>query len=119
MDDRLDPLDVRAMKEIRVYYIDKLISAKLKADFDATYHTIKMVDTQVIWSNYIYDNKAMENMYNYLDCSFLCKNVEKGNACDLFTFEEHSCYLGKSRHSTGVIETDLLDATIYITTGKF
>ena len=55
-----------------------------------------MVDTQVIWSNYIYDNKAMENMYNYLDCSFLCKNVEKGNACDLFTFEEHSCYFGKS-----------------------
>ena len=102
-----------------VHYIGELFLAKLKADFDATYHTIKMVDTQVIWSNYIYDNKAMENMYNYLDCSFLCKNVEKGNACDLFTFEEHSCYFGKSGHSAGVIETDLLDATIYITSGKF
>ena len=77
-----------------------------------------MVDTQVIWSNYVYDNKPVESMYNYLDCSFLCKNVEKGNDCDLFAFEENSCYFGKSGHSLGVIETDLLDATIYITSGK-
>ena len=61
----------------------------------------------------------MDNMYNALDCSFICKNVEKNNACDLFAFEDHNCYFGKSGHTTGEVSEDLVDATIYITNCKF
>ena len=92
--------------------------AKLKADFEATYNTVKLVDSEIVWEQYVYDNKAMETMYNELDCSFICKNVEKDNACDLFAFENNSCYFGKSSHTSGEVETELVDATIYITNGK-
>ena len=61
----------------------------------------------------------MDDMYNVLDCSFLCKNVEKINACDLFAFEDQNCYFGKSGHTTGEVSEDLVDATIYITNCKF
>ena len=99
--------------------ISTIFSAKLKADFEATYNTIELVDSTKIWTKYIYDSKTMDNMYNVLDCSFLCKNVEKVNACDLFAFEDQNCYFGKSGHTGGEISEDLVDATIYITNCKF
>ena len=99
--------------------INTFFSAKLKADFEATYNTIELVDSTIVWAKYIYDSKTMDNMYNALDCSFICKNVEKNNACDLFAFEDHNCYFGKSGHTTGEVSEDLVDATIYITNCKF
>ena len=92
--------------------------AKLTADFSSTYNTIGSVNSKIIWEKYIYDNKAMGNFDDHLDCSFLCKNVEKDNACDLFTIENGICYFGKASHTAGEVEFELADAIIYITNGK-
>lgn len=78
-----------------------------------------MVDAKNIWEKHIYDFKEMGSIDNELDCSFLCKNVEKENSCNMFAFEKQNCYFGTSGHTEGLIETDLPDATIYITNGKF
>ena len=57
----------------------------------------------------------MDKSDNEFDCSFLCK-IKK---CDLFAYENDTCYFGKASHTSGVVETELVDATIYITNGKF
>ena len=88
------------------------------ADFSSTYNTIRSVNSKIMWEKYIYDSKTMGNFDNHLDCSFLCKNVEKDNACDLFTIENGICYFGKASHTAGEVEFELADATIYITDGK-
>ena len=95
-----------------------LFLAKLMADFLSTYNTIGPVNSKSMWEKYIYDSKTMGNFDNYLDCSFLCKNVEKDNACDLFTIENGICYFGKASHTAGEVELELADATIYITNGE-
>ena len=60
----------------------------------------------------------MEKFDTELDCSFLCKNVEKGNACELFAHENGTCHFGKASHTSGEVGTELIDATIYTTDGK-
>ena len=78
-----------------------------------------MSGTKAVWEKYTYDSKEMGSKDNYLDCSFVCKNIEKENGCDLFALEGQICYVGKANHITGAIETEVSDATIYITDGKF
>lgn len=60
----------------------------------------------------------MGDIDNELDCSFLCNNVEKENSCDIFAFEDQKCYFGSSGESKGLIENDLVNATIYVTKGN-
>ena len=66
----------------------------------------------------MYDFKEMGDIDNELDCSFLCNNVEKENSCDIFAFEDQKCYFGSSGESKGLIENDLVNATIYVTKGN-
>ena len=77
-----------------------------------TYHAIKSVNSK----------KALlykaENAANEVDCAFICKYGEKANGCNLFFFEDEICYLGKSSQ-TGEIGVNPVDATIYMTQGKF
>ena len=39
------------------------------------------------WKNHIYSTSELPDPADHLDCSFLCRNVEKPNGCDLFLFE--------------------------------
>ena len=43
--------------------------------------------------------------------------MERKNNCDLFAFEDQTCYLGKSSFADGNVELDLIDITIYLTEG--
>ena len=88
------------------------------ADFQATYHAIDLIDNKSVWQKYIYQSKELEDIDTVLDCSFLCKNVERKNNCDLFAFEDQICYLGKSSFAEGTVELDLMDITIYLTEGN-
>ena len=78
----------------------------------ATYHAIKSVDSK----------KALlykaENAATDVDCAFICKYGEKTNGCDLFFFENEICYMGKTSQ-TGEVGVNPVNATIYMTQGKF
>jgi hypothetical protein len=83
----------------------------LQTEF-ATYHAIKSVDSK----------KALlykaENAATDVDCAFICKYGEKTNGCDLFFFENEICYMGKTSQ-TGEVGVNPVNATIYMTQGKF
>ena len=91
---------------------------KMLAEFQSTYHAIDLIDNKSVWQKYIYQSKELEDIDTVLDCSFLCKNVEKKNNCDLFAFEDQICYLGKSSFADGNVELDMIDITIHFTEGK-
>ena len=57
-------------------------------------------------------------MSSSLDCAFICKHGEKTNGCDLFFFENEICYMGKTSQ-TGEVGVNPVNATIYMTQGKF
>ena len=88
------------------------ISVKLQTEF-ATYHAIKSVDSK----------KALlykaENAATEVDCAFICKYGEKTNGCELFFFEDEICYLGKTSQTSGAIGVNPINATIYMSQGKF
>ena len=88
------------------------ISVKLQTEFE-NFHAIKSVDSK----------KALlykaENAANEVDCAFICKYGEKTSGCDLFFFEDEICYLGKSSQTSGSTGVNPVNATIYITQGKF
>ena len=88
------------------------------AEFQSTYHAIDLIDNKSVWQKYIYQSKELEDIDTVLDCSFLCKNVERKNNCDLFAFEDQICYLGKSSFADGNVQLDLIDITIYLTEGN-
>ena len=54
---------------------------------------------QEYWQKFIYKTESLESPANEIDCSFICRNVEKNEPCDLFVFEVGDCYLGRSGHS--------------------
>ena len=39
------------------------------------------------WKKFIFETEPVESPANELDCSFLCKNVQKWKPCDLFVFK--------------------------------
>ena len=88
------------------------------AEFQSTYNTINSIETQIVWQTHIYRTKELEDIDTVLDCSFLCKNVERNNNCALFVFVNQICYLGKSDHTDGNVEENLENITIYITEGN-
>ena len=92
---------------------------KMLAEFQSTYHSIDWIDNKNVWQKHIYRSKELEDIDTVLDCSFLCKNVERKNNCDLFAFEDQICYLGKSSFADGNVELDLIDITIYLTEGTY
>ena len=60
---------------------------KLKEDFQTTYSELTYIKDDSYWKNYIYSTSDLPYPADRLDCSFLCRNVEKPNGCDLFLFE--------------------------------
>ena len=95
-----------------------LILGKMLAEFKSTYNAIDSIETKIVWQTHIYRTNQLQDIDTVLDCSFLCKNVEKSNNCELFAFVNKICYLGKSDHSEGNVEQNLENITIYISEGK-
>ena len=61
-------------------------------DLEETYSNITLVQDETIWQEFIYKSSLLEEPADALDCSFICRNVEKSNYCDLFVME-----VGKKR----------------------
>ena len=64
-----------------------LISDKLIEDFENTYFPLTYVQDESQWKKFIFKTEPVEFPANELDCSFLCKNVQRWKPCDLFVFE--------------------------------
>ena len=56
-------------------------------DLQNTYTKLTYVHDDSYWAKYIYLTKTLPEPANYLDCSFVCRNVEKPNGCELFLME--------------------------------
>ena len=59
-------------------------------DLQNTYTKLTYVHDDSYWAKHIYLTKTLPEPADYLDCSFLCRNVEKPNGCDLFLMEVYS-----------------------------
>ena len=61
-------------------------------DLEATYDEITYVSNNNEWQKHIYLTDELEKPADFLDCSFICRNVEKPNGCDLFLMEVKIIY---------------------------
>ena len=59
---------------------------------EATYDEITFVSNNNEWQKHIYLTDELEKPADFLDCSFICRNVEKPNGCDLFLMEVKMIY---------------------------
>ena len=59
----------------------------MKQDLEATYDELTYVSNNNEWQKHIYLTNELEKPADFLDCSFICRNVEKPNGCDLFLME--------------------------------
>ena len=84
-------------------------------DLQNTYFQLTYVHDQEYWQKFIYKTESLESPANEIDCSFICRNVEKNEPCDLFVFEVGDCYLGRSGHSGEGIGKTLENMTIFAT----
>ena len=62
-------------------------------DLENTYLELTFVHDESHWEKFIYKSSTLPVPADFLDCSFICRNVEKSNGCDLFVMEVKSCPL--------------------------
>ena len=60
---------------------------KLVQDLEETYSNLTLVQDETKWQEFIYKSSTLDDPADVLDCSFVCRNVEKPNGCDLFVME--------------------------------
>ena len=61
---------------------------KIQNDFENTYSKLTFVHDESYWEKHIYMILELTEPTNHIDCSFLCRNIEKSNGeCDLFLME--------------------------------
>ena len=58
--------------------------------FEQTFYELTYIEEESYWKKYFYDSKVLPFPGDYVDCSFLCKYVEKSNGCDVFKYEVFS-----------------------------
>ena len=56
-------------------------------DLEETYSNLTLVQDETKWQEFIYKSSTLDEPADELDCSFVCRNVEKSNGCDLFVME--------------------------------
>ena len=56
-------------------------------DLENTYYKLTYVKDELYWEKHIYKSMTLPEPADTLDCSFICRNVEKPNGCDLFLME--------------------------------
>ena len=64
-----------------------LLSDKLINSLESTYLELTYVKEEVYWEKFIYKTFALPSPADFLDCSFICKNVHKEQDCSIFVFE--------------------------------
>ena len=55
--------------------------------FEQTFYELTYIEEESYWKKYFYDAKVLPFPGDYVDCSFLCKYVEKSKGCDVFKYE--------------------------------
>ena len=101
-----------------INYKKRFFLGKLEEEFDTHYNGVPLVNDKSQWEKSIYKTKLLKPNEGTLDCGFLCKDVEKSNGCNFIFVDDQICYFGKSSHTKGTIDLDLLNITIFITEGK-
>ena len=86
--------------------------------FEATYYELTYIEDEKYWTKYFYANKKLPLPNDFMDCSFVCNNVEKDNGCEIFYFQDQTCYLGYATKSDGTqLGSNLLNKTLFATIG--
>ena len=57
----------------------------------------------------------MDEHHNFLDCSFICKDVEID--CDMFAFKDKTCYIGITSKNDGSIPIEMPNGRIFLSKG--
>ena len=65
----------------------KILTDKMMQDLENTYLELTYVNDESYWKHFIYMSKTLPMPADFLDCSFICRNVEKDTGCDLFLME--------------------------------
>ena len=55
--------------------------------FDANYYELSYIEDESNWKTYFYAKKSLPHPGDFMDCSFICKSVERDNGCEMFYFE--------------------------------
>ena len=56
-------------------------------DWETTYTELNYIKDESHWKTHIFRKADLSQPADVLECSFLCKNVERQNGCDLFLME--------------------------------
>ena len=64
-----------------------IFSEKLLQDLENTYSELTYIFDESYWGKHIYKTMTLPQPADFLDCSMMCRNVEKPNGCDLFLME--------------------------------
>ena len=99
------------------------ILEKMLQDLQNTYTKLTYVHDDSYWAKHIYLTKTLPEPADYLDCSFLCRNVEKPNGCDLFLMEVYSKNILANRIDFNayifILGSDMLSWKIYTYWGEY
>ena len=60
---------------------------KMTNDWETTYTELNFIKDEANWKTHIFRKAELPQPADVLECSFLCKNVERQNGCDLFLME--------------------------------
>ena len=72
----------RIQQEFLPIFAEKVIQM-----FEDSYYELSYVEDESYWKKYFYESKKLPFPGDYVDCSFLCKYVEKTRGCDVFKYE--------------------------------
>ena len=56
-------------------------------DWETTFTELNFIKDESHWKTHIFRKADLPQPADVLECSFLCKNVERQNGCDLFLME--------------------------------
>ena len=60
---------------------------ELTEDWENTYEELTYIKDESHWQKYIYYKTELAKPADMLECSFMCRNVQKSNGCDMFLME--------------------------------
>ena len=66
---------------------DYQFTEELTEDWENTYKELTYIKDESHWQKYIYHKAELPKPADMLECSFMCRNVQKSNGCDLFLME--------------------------------
>ena len=88
---------------------------KIQNDFENTYSKLTFVHDETYWQKHIYKVLELIEPTNHLDCSFICRNIDKSDGeCDLFLMEVISrLFILEQRFSIYKLHTFLGKCMLY------